>query len=154
MHHACKQILCAVTSLLLVYCWFLVFFLALSSCKMPASTIQVSPQVHRHDLYTLTDSSECGSEKEEEEDPSKRLTPLEKLTLEMCKDENTIKELTVGRRVGFYKVHGQIGCGNFSKVKLAIHTLTKGMRFFIIKVVVNKHFDFLNLGCNRSELRK
>ncbi|CAM4667700.1 unnamed protein product [Leuciscus chuanchicus] len=92
---------------------------------MPASTIQVSPQVHRHNLYTLTDSSECGSEKEEEEDPSKRLTPLEKLTLEMCKDENTIKELTVGKRVGFYKVHGQIGCGNFSKVKLAIHALTK-----------------------------
>lgn len=91
---------------------------------MPASTTQVSPQVHRHSLYTLTDSSECGSE-EEEEDPSKRLTPLEKLTLEMCKDEDTIKELTVGRRVGFYKVRGQIGCGNFSKVKLAIHALTK-----------------------------
>ncbi|KAK7143430.1 hypothetical protein R3I93_014553 [Phoxinus phoxinus] len=89
---------------------------------MPASTIQVSPQVHRHNLYTLTDSSE---KEEEEEDPSKRLTPLEKLTLEMCKDKETIKELMVGRRVGFYKVRGQIGCGNFSKVKLAIHALTK-----------------------------
>jgi len=96
---------------------------------MPASPIQVSPQAHRHNLYTLTDSSECGSENEEDEDPSKRLTPLEKLTLEMCKDQDTIKELAVGRRVGFYKVRGQIGCGNFSKVKLAIHALTKGMRF-------------------------
>uniref|UniRef100_A0A673JG46 non-specific serine/threonine protein kinase n=1 Tax=Sinocyclocheilus rhinocerous TaxID=307959 RepID=A0A673JG46_9TELE len=43
----------------------------------------------------------------------------------MCNDEDIIKELTVGRRVGFYKVRGQIGCGNFSKVKLAIHALTK-----------------------------
>lgn len=94
---------------------------------MPARASQVSPQVHRYSIYTLTDSSECGSDKEEEEDPSKRLTPLEKLTLEMCNDENTIKELTVGRRVGFYKVRGQIGCGNFSKVKLAVHALTKGM---------------------------
>uniref|UniRef100_A0A673JG22 non-specific serine/threonine protein kinase n=1 Tax=Sinocyclocheilus rhinocerous TaxID=307959 RepID=A0A673JG22_9TELE len=92
---------------------------------MPARASQVSPQVHRHNIYTLTDSSECGSEPEEDADPSKHLTPLEKLTLEMCNDEDIIKELTVGRRVGFYKVRGQIGCGNFSKVKLAIHALTK-----------------------------
>ncbi|KTF82262.1 hypothetical protein cypCar_00035317 [Cyprinus carpio] len=92
---------------------------------MPARASLVSPQVHRHNLYTLTDSSECGSEPEEDADPSKHLTPLEKLTLEMCNDEDIIKELTVGRRVGFYKVRGQIGCGNFSKVKLAIHALTK-----------------------------
>lgn len=89
---------------------------------MPASN---SPQVPRHSLYSLSDSSDCGPEKEEEEDPPKRLTPLEKLTRDMCHDENTIKELTVGRRVGFYKVRGEIGCGNFSKVKLAFHALTK-----------------------------
>nr|XP_055036862.1 serine/threonine-protein kinase NIM1 [Misgurnus anguillicaudatus] len=91
---------------------------------MPSMASQVHPQVHRHSLYTLTDSSECGSE-EEDVDPSHHLTPLEKLTLEMCNNKNVIKELTVGRRVGFYKVRGQIGCGNFSKVKLALHALTK-----------------------------
>ncbi len=95
---------------------------------MPASASQVLPQVPRHNIYTLTDSSECGSETEEDADPSKRLTPMQKLTLEMCNDEETIKELTVGRRVGFYKVRGQIGSGNFSKVKLAVHALTKGRR--------------------------
>lgn len=92
---------------------------------MPSRTAQVYPQVQRHNLYTLTDSSECGSETEEV-DPSKHLTPLEKLTVAMCKNENVMKELAVGRRVGFYKVRGQIGCGNFSKVKLAFHALTKG----------------------------
>ncbi|KAL6469909.1 hypothetical protein MHYP_G00210280 [Metynnis hypsauchen] len=85
----------------------------------------MSPQVPRHSLYSLTDSSDCGPEKEEEEEPPRRLTPLENLTLDMCHNENTIKELTVGRRVGFYKVRGEIGCGNFSKVKLAFHALTK-----------------------------
>lgn len=98
---------------------------------MPEKARQVSAQVYQHYLYTVTDSSECSSEKEEDEEPSKRLTPLEKLTLEMSKDENTVKELTVGKRVGFYKVRGQIGCGNFSKVKLATHALTKGMELTI-----------------------
>ncbi|XP_051955453.1 serine/threonine-protein kinase NIM1-like [Xyrauchen texanus] len=97
---------------------------ALNSHKMPTKESQVSPQVQRYNLYTLTDSSECGSEKEEV-DLSNRLTPLEKLTLEMCNNENTIKEIAMGRRIGFYNVRGQIGCGNFSKVKLAFHALTK-----------------------------
>lgn len=37
-----------------------------------------------------------------------------------------VRELTVGRRIGFYKIRGEIGCGNFSHVKLGIHALTKG----------------------------
>uniref|UniRef100_A0A667XFU7 non-specific serine/threonine protein kinase n=1 Tax=Myripristis murdjan TaxID=586833 RepID=A0A667XFU7_9TELE len=43
----------------------------------------------------------------------------------MCKDEKIIKELIIGRRVGFYKVRGEIGYGTFSRVKLAFHALTK-----------------------------
>ncbi|XP_062868257.1 serine/threonine-protein kinase NIM1 [Trichomycterus rosablanca] len=92
---------------------------------MPPNTARVSA-APRHSLYSLTDSSDCSPDSgEEEEDAQRRLTPLEKLTLKMCHDEKTIKELTVGRRVGFYKVCGEIGCGNFSKVKLAFHALTK-----------------------------
>ena len=37
-----------------------------------------------------------------------------------------VRELTLGRRISFYKVRGEIGCGNFSHVKLGIHALTKG----------------------------
>ncbi|XP_066502380.1 serine/threonine-protein kinase NIM1 [Hoplias malabaricus] len=96
---------------------------------MREGTGQVSPHVPRHSLYSLTDSSDCGPEKveeeDEDEDPPRCLTPLEKLTLDMCHDENTIKDLTVGRRIGFYTIRGEIGCGNFSKVKLAFHALTK-----------------------------
>lgn len=37
-----------------------------------------------------------------------------------------VRELTVGRRIAFYKMNGELGCGNFSHVKLGIHALTKG----------------------------
>lgn len=41
-------------------------------------------------------------------------------------DHRVVRELTVGRRIGFYKIRGEIGCGNFSHVKMGIHALTKG----------------------------
>ncbi|KAM6985196.1 serine/threonine-protein kinase NIM1 [Aplochiton taeniatus] len=95
---------------------------------MPKGQYQVTMAHPRHSLYSLSDSSEAGEEEEEEEEedrPSTLPTPLEKLTSDMCKDEKTIKELMVGRRVGFYKVRGEIGTGSFSRVKLAYNALTK-----------------------------
>lgn len=83
-----------------------------------------SARIH-HSVYSLTDSSDVGPEDEEAVEPL-RLSPLQKLTTAMCKDEGTIKDLIIGRRVGFYKVRGEIGCGTFSRVKLAFHALTKG----------------------------
>uniref|UniRef100_A0A8C7SWP5 non-specific serine/threonine protein kinase n=1 Tax=Oncorhynchus mykiss TaxID=8022 RepID=A0A8C7SWP5_ONCMY len=67
-----------------------------------------------------------GGQDEEGADPPQRLTPLERLTTEMCQYEWTIKELIVGRRIGFYKVRGAIGYGTFSRVKMAFPVLTKG----------------------------
>lgn len=92
---------------------------------MPGGQYQVTSTRLRHSLYSLTDSSDVGPEDEEAEGPP-RLTPLQKLTTDMCKDEKTIKELIIGRRVGFYKVRGEIGYGTFSRVKMAFHALTKG----------------------------
>lgn len=45
-----------------------------------------------------------------------------------CYGHRVVRELTVGRRIGFYKIRGEIGCGNFSHVKLGIHALTKGTK--------------------------
>uniref|UniRef100_A0A3Q0RU11 non-specific serine/threonine protein kinase n=1 Tax=Amphilophus citrinellus TaxID=61819 RepID=A0A3Q0RU11_AMPCI len=75
-----------------------------------------------------TDSSEAGAEDGEADN----LTPLEKLTRDMCKDEKTMKELIIGRRVGFYKVRGEIGHGTFSRVKLAFHALTRKVALKIL----------------------
>ncbi|XP_051875842.1 serine/threonine-protein kinase NIM1-like [Pristis pectinata] len=62
---------------------------------------------------------------EEGEGQLRRLTPLERLTHELAHDEQTIREVTLGKRIGFYRMRGQIGTGNFSQVKLAIHSLTR-----------------------------
>ncbi|KAJ8380810.1 hypothetical protein SKAU_G00015880 [Synaphobranchus kaupii] len=71
----------------------------------------------RQDSLDVTTDDEGGA--------SRRLTPLEKLNLDMCQDERMVRELTIGRRIGFYKIRGEIGSGNFSHVKLGIHALTR-----------------------------
>lgn len=92
---------------------------------MPGGQYQVTSGKFHHSLYSLTDSSDAGPEDDQDEAPV-CLTPLQKLNMDMCKDEKTVKELIIGRRVGFYKVRGEIGHGTFSRVKLAFNALTKG----------------------------
>ncbi|XP_029999636.1 serine/threonine-protein kinase NIM1 [Sphaeramia orbicularis] len=77
----------------------------------------------RYTRWSRQDSSDINTD--DEGATIRRLTPLEKLNLDMCQDERVVRELTVGRRIGFYKIRGEIGCGNFSHVKLGIHALTK-----------------------------
>lgn len=102
-----------------------------------------------HSVYSLTDSSDVGPDEEElEARPS--LTPLEKLTGDLCKDRGTIKELMIGRRVGFYKVRGEIGCGTFSRVKLAFHALTKG-RWTSWIHDIRKLFDLTSIKVERGK---
>ncbi|XP_037340772.2 serine/threonine-protein kinase NIM1 [Pungitius pungitius] len=88
---------------------------------MPGGVCQVEIAKRHHSLHSLSDSSEA----DEGAEGPPPLTPLQKLTADMCKDEKTIKDLIIGRRVGFYKVRGEIGCGTFSRVKLGFHALTK-----------------------------
>ncbi|XP_067838497.1 serine/threonine-protein kinase NIM1-like [Heptranchias perlo] len=87
---------------------------------------------HRYARWSRQNSAEdCGRaelyEEEEDEDRQacRRLTPLEKLSHDMAHDERTIKEVTLGKRIGFYRLRGEIGSGNFSQVKLGVHALTK-----------------------------
>ncbi|XP_041941950.1 serine/threonine-protein kinase NIM1 [Alosa sapidissima] len=39
--------------------------------------------------------------------------------------DKVMNDLAFGRRVGFYELRGEIGSGNFSKVKMGVHDLTK-----------------------------
>ncbi|KAL0979106.1 hypothetical protein UPYG_G00180620 [Umbra pygmaea] len=80
-------------------------------------------QDRRYARWSRQDSLDIATD--DEGASARRLTALERLNLEMCQDERVIREITVGRRIGFYKVRGEIGCGNFSHVKLGIHALTK-----------------------------
>ncbi|XP_032903092.1 serine/threonine-protein kinase NIM1-like [Amblyraja radiata] len=52
-------------------------------------------------------------------------TPFEKVIYDMRNNEKVKSELILGKRIGFYQLRGEIGIGNFSKVKLGIHCLTK-----------------------------
>ncbi|MED6277059.1 hypothetical protein CHARACLAT_009330 [Characodon lateralis] len=77
----------------------------------------------RYTRWSRQDSSDINTD--DEGATVRQLTPLERLNLDMCQDERVVRELTVGRRIAFYKIRGEIGCGNFSHVKLGIHALTK-----------------------------
>eukprot|EP00069_Balaena_mysticetus_P013635 bmy_08136T0 len=66
--------------------------------------------------------------KEDGEGQPRQLTPFEKLTQDMSQDQKVVREITLGKRIGFYRIRGEIGSGNFSQVKLGIHSLTKGCR--------------------------
>ena len=57
---------------------------------------------------------------------TRKVSAYEKLTRELENDQKTRKEVTLGKRIGLYRVRGELGAGNFSQVKMGIHALTKG----------------------------
>lgn len=57
----------------------------------------------------------------------KRLSAYEKLMYDSQHDMRFKAEEKAGRRIGFYRIRGDIGLGNFSRVKLGFHLLAKGM---------------------------
>ena len=56
----------------------------------------------------------------------RRKTPYERVKHDLETDPRVVQELALGKRVGFYKLKGQLGTGNFSRVKLGHHLLTNG----------------------------
>ncbi|XP_037091148.1 probable serine/threonine-protein kinase SIK1B [Pollicipes pollicipes] len=52
------------------------------------------------------------------------VTPYSRLISQLRNDERLMKEMTLGKRVGFYRFYGDLGTGNFSQVKLGVHQLT------------------------------
>ena len=44
----------------------------------------------------------------------------------MTDDERFQRDVTLGKRIGLYKFRGELGTGNFSRVKLAFHQLAHG----------------------------
>ena len=59
-------------------------------------------------------------------DEKKCLTAYEKLLYASQHDMRFKAEEKAGRRIGFYRIRGDIGLGNFSRVKLGLHLLAKG----------------------------
>ncbi|XP_041474916.1 serine/threonine-protein kinase NIM1-like isoform X2 [Lytechinus variegatus] len=55
----------------------------------------------------------------------RKLTAYEKYMEEMNNDPRALKEVTLGKRIAFYKIRNELGSGNFSQVKMGLHALTK-----------------------------
>jgi serine/threonine-protein kinase NIM1 len=65
-------------------------------------------------------------------DEKKRLTAYEKLLYASQHDMRFKAEEKAGRRIGFYRIRGDIGLGNFSRVKLGLHLLAKGKEYLFL----------------------
>ena len=76
---------------------------------------------------------EDSSEKDEQSPTVNEATPYEKL-LQAVHDPKFSHEVTLEKRVGLYKFCGDIGRGNFSRVKKAVHLLTKGENFIFVHI--------------------
>ncbi|XP_065306036.1 serine/threonine-protein kinase NIM1-like [Dermacentor albipictus] len=53
------------------------------------------------------------------------LSPYQRLLEALTNDSRWQKDVDLGRRVGFYRFRGELGTGNFSQVKVAVHCLVK-----------------------------
>ncbi|GCB63897.1 serine/threonine-protein kinase NIM1-like [Scyliorhinus torazame] len=99
---------------------------------------------------------QCKMDDEEGEGPNVLLTPFEKVIYDMRSNKKVKNELILGQRIGFYQLRGEIGIGNFSKVKLGIHCLTKEK--VAIKIMDKKHLSqnsqqpFINEVLNMEQL--
>lgn len=55
-----------------------------------------------------------------------RLSSYEKLTRDLSTSEKLKQEVALGKRIGFYRIRGELGSGNFCQVKMGIHALARG----------------------------
>ncbi|XP_017262417.1 serine/threonine-protein kinase NIM1 isoform X2 [Kryptolebias marmoratus] len=91
--------------------------------KLSQKSEDSSPNVEKS-ASALTPANTCAIPRLTEAERLKQ-TPFERTVYDMAHNEKIINELMLGRRIGFYELRGEIGHGNFSTVKLGIHSLTK-----------------------------
>ena len=60
-------------------------------------------------------------------DNQKTMSPYERQMYQLEHDPRTSKEILLGKRVRFYQIKKTLGTGNFSKVRLGVHLITKGI---------------------------
>ncbi|XP_067368951.1 serine/threonine-protein kinase NIM1 [Channa argus] len=79
-----------------------------------------------------------------------RQSPFERVVYDMAHNDKIISDLMLGRRAGFYELRGEIGKGNFSTVKLGIHTLTKER--VAVKIIDKLRLDKKTKSLTSSEI--
>ena len=79
-----------------------------------------------NDMAGSSSRERDGDSKYIESHREKPLSPYERLKFDLSNDERYIKEITLGKRIAFYRIRGELGTGNFCQVKMGIHSLTRG----------------------------
>jgi len=75
----------------------------------------MSVKVQRHSSMLKTDNRQ-----------DIQISAYEQALLDLAHDKKLERDLAVGRQIGFYRIRGELGSGNFSQVKLGVHILTRG----------------------------
>ena len=89
----------------------------------PDTDMSASALADRSEVSLTKGQLQDGDSSQESE---RKLTPYERLSYDLSNDKRCLKEITLGKRIGFYRIRGELGNGNFSQVKMGIHSLTKG----------------------------
>lgn len=82
----------------------------------------------------------------------------EKCVHSLHHDHKWQQETSLGKRVGLYRLQGEVGRGNFSYVKMAFHELTKGMEqnptvYFIAVTYQRQHVILMEISLLISNKR-
>lgn len=102
---------------------------------MPSYTKEPTPQIAwmaEVSLMEAEKNAKTDGKKEASEslpvttDAQPKRTPFAQAVYNMSEEEKVMNELAFGHRVGLYELRGEIGSGNFAKVALGVHDLTKG----------------------------
>lgn len=72
--------------------------------------------------YTVNENGEEPSKSSSQQ----RLSSYERLTRDLASNDKYRQEIALGKRIGFYRIRGELGSGNFCQVKMGIHALTRG----------------------------
>lgn len=83
-----------------------------------------------------------------EEQGAMPLTAFGKVCYDLTHSEQVVDDLTCGRRVGLYELRGEIGSGNFSRVRYGIHALTKGEMILILFPSVDRTHSSYDTDCS------
>ncbi|EYB99318.1 hypothetical protein Y032_0123g1141 [Ancylostoma ceylanicum] len=82
------------------------------------------PRYPREDTFSRTVSAQSLPVNDRLEELS-QMTMYDRTLHMLAVDPIYQKEVALGKRIGFYRLGKELGAGNFSKVKLGIHVLTK-----------------------------
>ena len=94
---------------------------------------------HENSRHHSTSGEGDGGGDGQQQAKQRRMTPYERLSHDLSNDAKCIKEITLGKRIGFYRIRGELGTGNFSQVKLGIHALSKGkLLYFYFSTWISK----------------